>query len=149
MSAWVAFEARVEPMEWGRNTYTIVRLPEDVISALPKGTKRVEGEFGDFPVNLALTKAPVIDDTFVYTGKTFLRDSGLEPGEVFDARLRAADPNEVDLPDDVAAALRSAGRSADWAALSPGQQRARLHLVNTAKRADTRIRRIAKLISEL
>ncbi|MEO1779695.1 MAG: YdeI/OmpD-associated family protein [Pseudomonadota bacterium] len=149
MTDWITFEARIEPMEWGKNTYTIVRLPDEATAALPAGTKRIEGEFGDYPVNLALTKAPVIDGTFVYTGKTFLRDSGLTPGEVFDARIRPADPGDVETPDDVAAALRAAGRSADWAALTPGKQRGLLHLVNTAKRADTRAKRIAKLISEL
>ena len=149
MTDWILFEARIEPMEWGKNTYTVVRLPDDAADALPAGTRRIEGEFGDVPINLALTKAPVIDGTFVYTGKTFLRDSGLAPGEVFDARIRPADPNDVETPDDVAHALRAAGRTADWAALTPGKQRGLLHLVNTAKRAETRAKRIAKLISEL
>ena len=91
----------------------------------------------------------MIDGTFVYTGKTFLRDSGLTPGEVVDARSRPADPAQVDTPEELAAALRAAGRSADWAALTPGRQRGLLHLVNAAKRADTRTKRIARLISEL
>ncbi|MBY5934522.1 YdeI/OmpD-associated family protein [Tateyamaria omphalii] len=146
---WIWFEGVIEPLEWGKNTYTILRLPDDVTAALPPKTKRIEGEFGDFPINLALTKAPVLDGTFVYTGKTFLRDSGLEVGQPFEARIRPVDPNLVDVPEDVMAAIRSAGRSADWSGLTPGQQRAKLHLVNTAKRADTRAKRIAKLISEL
>lgn len=146
---WVYFEGVIAPMDWGKNTYTILPLPDEVVAALPEGTKRVEGEFGDFPINLALTKAPVIDGVFVYTGKAFLRDSGLEVGVPFDARIRAVDPDLVETPEDVMAALRAAGRSADWAALTPGQQRGRLHLVNTAKRADTRTKRIATLIAEL
>ncbi len=149
MSDWITFDAQIEPMAWGKNTFTIVHLPDAAVAALPAGTKRIEGEFGDFPVNLALTKAPVINGVFVYTGKSFLRESGLEPGEVFEARIRPADPNVVEMPEDVAAALRAAGRSADWAALTPGQQRSKLHLVNSAKRADTRTKRIAKLIATL
>ncbi|MEX0367728.1 MAG: YdeI/OmpD-associated family protein [Ruegeria sp.] len=146
---WLWFEGVIEPMEWGKNTYTIVRLPDDIAAGLPPKTKRVEGEFGDFPINLALTKAPVIDGIYVYTGKTFLRDSGLEVGQPFDARVRPVDPDIVEVPEEVLAALRRAGRSADWSALSAGQQRSRLHLVNTAKRADTRAKRIAKLIADL
>ncbi|MFL4469919.1 YdeI family protein [Tateyamaria armeniaca] len=146
---WLTFEGRIEPMEWGKNTYTVLRIPDDIMAALPDDTRRIEGEFGDHPVNLALTKAPVIEGVFVYTGKAFLKESGLAPGETFDARIRAADPDLVELPDDVAAALRAAGRSSDWAALSPGNQRGRLHLVTSAKRADTRARRIATLIAEL
>ncbi|KIC51988.1 YdeI/OmpD-associated family protein [Tateyamaria sp. ANG-S1] len=146
---WIWFEGVIEPLEWGKNTYTILRLPDDVIAALPPKTKRIEGEFGDVPINLALTKAPVLDGTFVYAGKTFLRDSGLDVGLPFDARIRPVDPTLVEVPEDVMAAIRGAGRSADWTSLTPGQQRAKLHLVNTAKRADTRAKRIAKLISEL
>ncbi|MEL6452421.1 MAG: YdeI/OmpD-associated family protein [Pseudomonadota bacterium] len=146
---WHAFEAVIEPLEWGASTYTILRLPDDILAALPKGTKRIEGEFADHPVNLALTKAPVINGTFVYTGKAFLRDTGLTVGEPFEARIRPVDPNLVEVPADVTAALHAAGRSTDWAALTPGQQRGKLHLVNSAKRADTRAKRIAKLIAEL
>ncbi|WP_299165155.1 YdeI/OmpD-associated family protein [uncultured Tateyamaria sp.] len=146
---WIDFEGMIEPLEWGRNTYTILRIPPDVTRRLPEGTKRVEGEFGDHPVNLALTKAPVLDGVFVYTGKSFLHDSGLEPGVAFDARIRPADPDAVDVPEDLTAALHASGRTADWSKLSAGQQRGRLHLVNSAKRADTRAKRIAALISEL
>ena len=146
---WLSFEGVIEPMEWGKNTYTILRLPDAVTAALPPKTKRIEGEFGDFPANLALTKAPMIDGQFVYTGKTFLRDSGLEVGQPFEARIRPVDPDLVEVPDDVSAAIRAAGCSDEWGALSPGGQRSRLHLVNTAKRADTRAKRIAKLIAEL
>lgn len=146
---WLCFEGVIEPMQWGRSTYTVLRVPDAVAAALPPKTKRIEGEFGEYPINLALTKSPVIEGDFVYTGKTFLRDSGLQVGQPFDARVRAVDPDLVDVPDDVMAAIRGAGRSGDWSALSAGQQRSRLHLVNTAKRADTRAKRIAKLISEL
>ena len=146
---WQTFDGVIEPMEWGKNTYTILRIPDVVMAALPAETRRIEGEFGDFPINLALTKAPVIEGTFVYTGKAFLAESGLEVGEAFEARIRYVDPDLVETPEDVAAALRLAGRAADWNKLTPGNQRGRLHAVNTAKRADTRARRIQNLISEL
>jgi len=149
MTDFLTFDAVIEPLIWGDKTYTIRPLPRDVMAALPAGTKRIEGEFGEHPINLALTRAPVTDATFVYTGATFLREAGLEPGEVFEARVRPARPDHVEMPEDVTAALRAAGRSADWAALSAGQRRARLHNVAAAKRAETRARRIAKLIAEL
>ncbi|WP_299599747.1 YdeI/OmpD-associated family protein [uncultured Tateyamaria sp.] len=148
-SNWIHFDGIIEPMVWGKNTYTVMCLPDTVAAALPPHTKRIEGEFGDFPINLALTKAPVIDSLFVYTGKTFLRDSGLEVGEPFDARVRPVDPRLVEVAQDVLLAIRRCGQINAWNALTPGQQRSRLHLVNTAKRADTRTKRIQKLISEL
>jgi len=146
---WQTFDGVIEPMEWDKNTYTVLRIPDAVMATLPAGTRRVEGEFGDFPINLALTKSPAIDGTFVYTGKSFLAESGLEVGVPFEARIRFVDPDLVEMPEGVAAALRAAGRIADWNKLTPGDQRGRLHTVNTAKRADTRARRITTLISKL
>ena len=150
MTDYIHFEGRVVPMEWGDSTYTILPLPEDVAEILRAiGAKRVEGEINDLPVNLALTKAPVFDGTFLWAGKTLLDDCGIEPGERIDVRLRKADPNFVETPEDVLLALRQNNASEDWFALTAGKQRGHLHQVNTAKRAETRQKRIAKLIDEL
>lgn len=150
MSAWHEFEGRIEPMEWGRSTYTILRIPGDVADALTGlSARRVEGEIGDHPINLALTKAPAIEGMFLYTGKALLAEIGIEPGEGVSVRLRPADPDNVETPADVAAALRASGRAADWEALSPGKRRGLLHGVTSARRAETRRRRIDTLLSEL
>lgn len=146
--SWVAFEAAVEPLEWGRATYTILRLPPEVMEALGR-PRRVEGEIADHPVNLAPARAPVLEDAFLWTGKALLREIGIAPGEVVEVRLRPADPDAVEVPDDVALALRAAGRLEAWDALPPGRRRAALVPVAGAKRADTRIRRIAALVASL
>lgn len=148
MDEYVAFEGRIEPMEWGKSTYTVLRLHPDVMQALGPA-KRVEGEFNDHPVNLAVTKAPAIDDPFLWTGKSLLTKIGIEPGEVFEARLRAADPDALDVPSDVVNAIRSAGLSEIWDALTPGKKRGLLHTIETAKRTETRLKRIAKLLASL
>lgn len=150
MSGYHSFEAIIEPMEWGKSTYTILRLPSDVAAALDaEGAKRVEGEIGDHSVNLALTKAPVVEGTFLWTGQSLLDAAGIRPGEKLEVRLRKADPEAVETPEDVAAALRTAEKSADWAALSAGKRRGMLYHVTSAKRAETRAKRIVKLIAEL
>ena len=137
-------------MEWGKSTYTILPIPIEVSSALQAaGAKRVEGEIGDFPINLALTKAPVIDQVFVYTGKTFLRDSGIAPGEEVEVRMRPAPEQLVETPEDLILALRQAEMTDRWEALTPGKQRGLIHTINTAKRAETRAKRIAKVLSDL
>jgi len=150
MSDWHSFEGRITTMEWGKNTYTVLRLPADVSAALEaEGARRVEGELGDFPVNLALTKAPVIDGVFVYTGKELLKQSGLAPGETFDARLRLADPDLVDTLPEVLTALRAAGLTQSWQALTAGKQRGLLHPINAAKRVETRQKRIIALLAQI
>ena len=113
MDDYVSFTARIIPMEWGKSTYTVLPIPDDIAEALAAtGAKRVEGEIGDFPINLALTKSPVIDQVFVYTGKTFLRDSGIEPSEEVDVRMRPAPDLLVETPDDLMLALRQAEMTA-------------------------------------
>ena len=137
-------------MEWGDSVYTVLPLPDDISDALAAlGAKRVEGEINDHPVNLAITKAPVLAQRFVYTGKSQLRAAGIEPGAPLEVRLRPADPNVVILPPDLDAALRAADLSAAWAALTPGKRRGLLHSVETAKRPETRAKRSAAVCDGL
>ncbi|MEO1613952.1 MAG: YdeI/OmpD-associated family protein, partial [Pseudomonadota bacterium] len=135
MTGYVHFEARIEPMEWGRSVYTVLPLPSEIMRALGD-PKRVEGEIADYPVNLAPSRAPaeVFEGAFLWTGKSLLREAGVVPGELVDVRLRPADPNAVELPGDVSAALREADATAVWEALTPGRRRSLLQSVVTAKR---------------
>ncbi len=150
MTGWLAFEGRIEPLEWGRATYTILRLPADIAAVLEaQGAQRVEGEIADHPVNLGITRAPVVDGPFLWTGRSLLDRIGVEPGEALEVRLRPASPDEVDLPDDVAIALRGADLSDAWEALTPGRRRGLLHQVATAKTQPTRAKRIAALLAKL
>ena len=144
------FEGRVEPMEWGKSVYTVLRLPPDITHALEaEGAKRVEGEINDHPVNLALTKAPVIDGVFLWAGKSLLDEIGIAPGDALEVRLRKADPDYVEVDTDVLQAIRAAEATDRWNALTAGKRRGLLHTITTAKRAETRAKRIAKMIAEL
>ena len=106
MDEWIEFEGRVAPMVWGKSTYTILPIPPDVIDQLALGGgKRVELEINDQSFELALTKAPVLAETFVYTGKRILTATAVTPGELLSLRIRGSDPNKVDLSDDVRAML--------------------------------------------
>jgi antitoxin component of MazEF toxin-antitoxin module len=150
MSDYLEFTGRIETIEWGKATCTIVRLPHALAERLAaEGARRVEGEINEFPVNLALTRAPVLAQAFLWTGKSLLDRIGLEPGDEVEVRLRKAPDDEVDTPDDVAAALRGAGASHLWDALTPGRRRGLLYQIGTAKTQGTRDKRIAKLIGDL
>lgn len=145
---WVTFEAQIEPMAWGRSTYTILRLPPEVATALHPA-RRVTGEIAEHPVNLALTRAPVIEDVFLWTGKTLLDRIGTRPGDWVEVRLRPAPDDGVDLDADVEAALREAELLDRWESLTPGRRRGLLYQISTAKTQPTRAKRIAKLLEEL
>jgi uncharacterized protein YdeI (YjbR/CyaY-like superfamily) len=49
----------------------------------------------------------------------------------------------------VALALRQAGATERWEALTPGRRRGLLHRVETARTAPTRLKRIAALLAEI
>lgn len=149
MTDYHMFEGRIVPIEWGKSVYTVLPLPDEIAAALQaEGAKRVEGEINDHPINLALTKAPVIEQVFLWTGKSLMDQIGIAPGAPLDIRLRKAD-DSVDTPEDVMLALRQADATAIWEALTPGKKRGLLHQVNTAKRAETRAKRITKLIADI
>lgn len=145
MSDWVAFAGRVAAVEWGRATYTLLPLPPGAAAALA-GTRRVEGEMNEHPVNLAIARAPVVEGPFLWTGRSLLDRIGAEPGAAVEVRLRPAPDDAVDLPEEVAALLAAAPlRAAAWDGLTPGRRRGLLHRLATARTAPTRARRLAEL----
>jgi hypothetical protein len=148
MSDWVTFEASVEPLIWGRSTYTILRLPDDAVKALGP-CRRVEGEIAEHPVNLALSRAPVVEGLFLWAGQSLLDRIGVTPGEPVEVRLRPAPDDRVDLDPDIEAAFRSGGVLQQWETLTPGKRRGLLYQVATAKTDQTRRARIAKLVGTL
>lgn len=148
MIDWVTFESEVTPMEWGRATYTVIRVPDDAVAALG-ATRRVEGEIAEYPVNLALTRAPAIEGVFLWAGQSLLDRIGVAPGERVELRLRPAPDDRVDTPPEVEAALRGTGLLPAWGALTPGRRRGLLHKISTARTDATREKRIAALVVEL
>jgi hypothetical protein len=150
MTDWLCFEGRIEAVVWGRASYTLMRLPPDVADALlDAGAKRVEGEMNEHPVNLALTRAPVVEDVFLWTGQSLLERIGVAPGDVLEVRLRPVPDDRVDLPGDLALALAEAGVADRWEALTPGRRRGMLYKLDTARTASTRAKRIAALVAGL
>jgi hypothetical protein len=148
VTGWITFEGRVEPLVWGKSTYTILRVPDAVMTQLGK-TRRVEGEIADHPVNLALTRAPVVEGVFLWTGSSLLDRIGIQPGQPVEIRLRPAPDDRVDLDPDVESALHARGMTAAWEALTPGRRRGLLYQIATAKTDPTRRKRIAALVESL
>lgn len=148
MTDWVTFEGVVEPLQWGRATYTILRLPDEVVEALGNA-KRVEGEINEHWVNLAPSRAPVVEGMFLWAGSSLLDRLGIVPGEPLEVRLRPAPEDQVETPDDVALALRQADLTSVWEGLTAGKRRGMLYQITTAKTAPTRAKRIHALIQSL
>lgn len=150
MSEWIEFEGRIMPLEWGDNIYTILPLPDDITLALrAQNTKRVTLEINDHVLNLALTKAPPIDATFVYIGKSILKEVGIEPSDTLLLRIKKVDPDILDIPDDVIHHLMVHGALEIWNGLTTGKKRGLLHPIVSAKKPETRHARLLKLVEYL
>ncbi len=144
------FAGVVEPMAWGRSTYTVIRVPDALVAAARRaGTRRVAGTVDGVEVNLALTRNNVVDDHYVYAGAPLLRRLGVRPGDVVDCVLAPVDPDEVAVPEELAAALEAAGLVDDWEALAPSTRRRLLQPVQSARRASTRAERLSVLLERL
>lgn len=134
MREWLSFTGHIEPMEWGKSTYTILLMPNEIADALKDlGAKGVDLELNDHPFNMALAKSPAISGTFVCAGKAVLRAARISPGQEIEVRPRKADPNSVDVPSDVLSAIRDNALCDAWSILTPGKQRGLLHTIDMAK----------------
>lgn len=140
----------IEPLEWGRSRYTVIRMPDELVDAARAvGTRRVAGELEGIGVNLALTRAPVFDGTFVWAGSSLLRRLRLEVGDPVTGQLAPVDPDDVPVPPDLADALTTGGLRDAWDSLPPAARRRRLVPVDAAATAATRARRIQVLLDGL
>lgn len=147
---WLEFDAPVEPLVWGRNTYTIIRADELLADAAKAaGTRRVAGWIDEVEVNAGLNRADVIEEPFLYCGPSLQRRLGVRAGDAVGLRLRPADPDLVPVPDDVRQALEDAGALAAFTARRPAERRRLLVPIEDAAREATREKRILELVRGL
>jgi hypothetical protein len=130
----------------GNNTGIVV--PEDVIAALGAGKRP--------PVLVDVNGYEYRSTVAVMGGKHMIgisaairKDTGLQGGDPIRVTLTVADsPRQVDVPDDLAAALAGDEQAAAFfARLSNSLQRYHVDNINAAKSAETRQRRIEKAIA--
>ncbi|MBT0566228.1 YdeI/OmpD-associated family protein [Williamsia sp. CHRR-6] len=150
MSAWFEFDAPLELLPWKAHTYPILRLPGDLVAAAKvEKTRRIEGTIDGVEVNLGINRTDVTPDSFIYLGRGQQRRLQVEVGELLSCRLRPVDPDIVPVPQDVADALATAGRTAAFERIRPAQRRRMIKPIIDAVRDDTRATRISALIAAL
>ena len=144
------FDAYLEILAWGRNVYTIIKIPDELaVLAREASTRRVEGHLDEIAVNVGLNRADVIPETFIYAGSALLKRLGARAGDVVRCHLAPADPDLVPVPEDVAHALEAAGRRDAFERKPASERRRLLAPLESAARPETRHRRIRALIASL
>lgn len=152
MSDRVRFDAVVEPLVWGKNTYAIIRVPTELVDAAARWpTRRIDGAIDGLSLNLGLNKADpdVLTGTFVYVGASLQRRLGVTPGDLVSCDFAPADPDVVPLPADVAEALENAECMSVWERKRAAERRQLLVPIDSAVRETTRAARIARLVRTL
>ena len=149
-----AFEAEIVRHSMGTNArgelhYTVVFLPADVTAALPGGGPlRAAGEIAEMPIEGALM--PTGGRRYLMVPRPLMRGRGLEVGDAVEVRLSLADPDAVDVPSELRVAIHAEEAIASgWDALTPGRKRGLAHRVVSAKRAETRAKRVAEIVTAL
>lgn len=147
---WVEFDAPVEPLVWGRSTYTIIRADAQLADAARSaGSRRVGGWIDEVEVNVGLNRADVLEEAYLYCGPALQRRLGVRVGDAVRLRLRPVDPDLVPIPGDVAAALDQGGVTDAFLAKRPAERRRLLMPVEDAAREETRRRRVEALVRQL
>lgn len=133
----------LEVVPTGKTTATVVLTQEQV--------DEIRGTPGMARVPLAITYEGATHRTSIsrYRGQWMMvvnaamRDGGLVPGAVYRCEVVRDDaPREVEVPEDLREALDAAGVTAGWEALSYTRRRELAGAVVSAKRPETRAKRI-------
>jgi hypothetical protein len=128
-------------------TARYIELPPEIAAALPAKSKmRVKGTLNRVPFQTSLAKYR--ETGYVFPMKKSLRDAvGVDVGGEIIVSIEPNHETHPPLPADVAAALAATPAAQTlWNRLPPSHQREYLNHINDAKKADTRARRIAKMI---
>jgi uncharacterized protein YdeI (YjbR/CyaY-like superfamily) len=141
------FETRVEPHG---KTATFFHVPPEVMEALgPR--KRVPVRVTVNGFTYRSTVAPMGGNFLLPLNRENRAGAGVAAGDVVEVALERDDaPRVVEVPDDLAEALAAddAGRAA-FAGLSYSHRREYVEWVTSAKRAETRSRRVVQALERL
>lgn len=131
----------------GNNTG--IEVPEPVVASLESGKKpAVVVDVNGFEYRSTIA---VMGGRYLIPFSSDKRAAtGLAGGDPITVTLTLdTAPRTVQVPDDLAAALEGAGVREAFDGLAPSRQKAHVTAVETAKAADTRDRRVAKIVVDL
>ena len=146
------FDATIKSYDFNRYVYAAVYLPANVRDQLQLGGNprlRVEGFIGGAAFRGACQPAGN-KKWYLMLSKKFLKANKLSMGDRVTVELAVADQDAVDVPEELRLALAADDRAAKiWQGLTAGKQRGFAYRVSSAKRAETRERRVEEVLESL
>jgi len=128
---------------------TGIVVPPDAVEALGKSKKPpVMVTIGDFSYRSTVA---VMGGQFLIPLSQERRAAvGVEAGQTIEVTLELdTQPRTVEVPDDLAAAIEAAGKSAAFARVAPSMRKEHVRQVEEAKSQETRERRITRIVEKL
>ncbi len=145
------FEAQIVHHDLGTYRYTVVFLDDEIAASLPfhdQPRLRISGELADVPLKGAWQ--PSRGRWYLMLGKPLLKAANKGVGDTVEVRFRLEDPDILDMPAALSAALDAApAQRAVFDLQTIGKQRALCHRVASARTGDTTIRRVAEVMDAL
>ena len=148
----IEFEANIKSYDFNRYIYAAIYLPAKIRDqlALSKSPRlRIEGSIAGYPFQGACQPAGN-KRWYLMLSKKFLKTSQLSLGDRVHVELQVADQDAVGVPKELRMALESDDRAQEiWNGLTAGKRRGFAYRVSSAKRVETRERRVAEVIESL
>lgn len=143
-----SFEARLTEYK-DMLVSTVVEIPVDIIKRLPAGRVRVEGKLNQVSFNLAV-QSKKNGPKYLSVSQAMRKSAGVKPGDRVKVSFALADPDKLDLPEEMEAVLAQDDEGAKkWNRLTVGLQRSLVHYINSSKNVDVRIERALFLINKV
>ena len=134
--------------EEGMNA-TGLPIPAEAVATLDSGKRpKVKISFNGYTYRS--TVAAYGDVFMLPLSKEHREAAGVQAGDEVEVTLELdTEPHTVEVPDDLAMALEEGGVTAVFDALAPSKRKEHVRQVTSAKAAETRQRRIAKIVTGL
>lgn len=147
------FEGTLGEIDYGRMRYQVIFLPPSVQKKPPfneGGRLRMEGTVGGQPCALAFLRSG--GRHYLLVSKALARKARVALGDRIEVRFSFVGDDVVHVPEELEEAFRQEPAWGTlWRALTPGKQRGLAHMVESAKRPETRAKRavdVMRLVEE-
>ena len=145
------FLAPITKRDFGRMCYTVVFAPDETAESLrlkEHPRLRIEGKVGGVPFSGAFQ--PNGGEWYLILAKRLLKEAGLSLDDEVVVEFRVADQNKVEVPGDLLSELRRRPKVWDaWQSMTAGRRRGLSIRVSSAKRPETRERRILEVVDQV
>lgn len=146
-----SFEAPLSTYDFGEFAYSVVYLPKSLLARLDFSKSkrlRIYGEINGVPKEAAIM--PAKGKWYIMVSKKLQKQCRLAQGDLVSVVFDIADPESVSVPRELQFALEANDAAmAAWNALTAGKRRGFCFRVSSAKRIETKERRVAEIVDSL